>query len=150
MIPTIDQQLRQTRATLERTIKPEVAGAFASEMLRRVLGDLRRIEGSWDKAVPFMQWDIEQLQSILGDAGQSPSSEVLSNAQAGVMDGELLSTAQQRLRTELARITPAIVEQRAEDPALYERFLGYFADRLTRDPSAKRHVIPDWSSNGAG
>jgi|HubBroStandDraft_4_1064222.scaffolds.fasta_scaffold395740_2 hypothetical protein len=65
MLPTVGDQLRETRRILADVIAPEVSGDYAVAALDDVLATLQMLEGAWDKVLPFLHWDNDQTARLL-------------------------------------------------------------------------------------
>jgi hypothetical protein len=65
MLPTVGDQLRETRRILAEVIAPEVTGDYAVAALDDVLATLQMLEAAWDKVLPFLQWDNDQTARLL-------------------------------------------------------------------------------------
>ncbi len=68
MLPTVGDQLRETRRILTEVIAPEVSGDYAVAALEDVLATLRMLEAAWDKVLPFLHWDNDQTARLLGQS----------------------------------------------------------------------------------
>jgi hypothetical protein len=67
MFPTVTDQLRELRRILNDIVMPELSGSYAQDTLSSALATLKMLEGAWDRVVPFLLWDNEQLSCLLGD-----------------------------------------------------------------------------------
>lgn len=150
MRPTVSDQLQQTIATLQRTVRPAVDDAFADEVLRRILADLRKLGDCWDRAVPFLQWDVQRTMALLGDHREHLSDdqrlrlESWQNTDLQDLDGAALSAVQQELRGVLVSLVPALMSGYCGDAAPAQ-LVAYFDERLRRDPMSNRRPAPQRS-----
>jgi hypothetical protein len=71
MYPTVSDQLREIRRVLATVVQPEVGGAYARETLSAALETLRMLQAAWDKVLPFLRWDNDEVARLLGDAARS-------------------------------------------------------------------------------
>jgi hypothetical protein len=68
MFPTVGEQLRQTRRILTDVVAPEVSDDYAVAALDDVLATLQVLETAWDRIMPFLHWDNDQVAALLDDS----------------------------------------------------------------------------------
>ncbi|HEY2301019.1 MAG TPA: hypothetical protein VGH66_03965 [Acidimicrobiales bacterium] len=73
MYPTVTDQLRELRRVLNDVVMPEVSGSYARDTLSTAMATLQMLEGAWDRVLPFLLWDNEQLTALVGEL--EPQSE---------------------------------------------------------------------------
>jgi hypothetical protein len=124
MYPTVTDQLRELRRVLNDVVMPEINGSYAIDTLSSVLSTLKMLEGAWDRVVPFLLWDNEQLIGLLGDDGPAPDPS----------DFTAVHLRNLELRERLATAV-----RDGSDPA---PLVAYFRERIARYPFASTVALP--------
>jgi len=124
MFPTVTDQLRELRRVLNDVVMPEVSGSYAQDTLSSALATLKMLEGAWDRVVPFLLWDNEQLSRLVGDDGERPDPSDF--------------TAVHRRNLELRDRLAGTVQEGHETAAL----VAYFRERIARYPFTSTVALP--------
>jgi hypothetical protein len=124
MFPTVTDQLRELRRILSDVVMPEVSGAYARDTLSSALATLKMLEGSWDRVVPFLLWDNEQLSALLGEDLARPDPS----------DFTAVHQCNLELRDRLVRL---VREGSAPAP-----LVAYFRERIARYPFTSTVALP--------
>ena len=124
MYPTVTDQLRELRRVLNDVVMPELSGSYAQDTLSSVLSTLKMLEGAWDRVVPFLLWDNEQLSILLGDDTELPDPS----------DFTAVHEHNLELRDRLARTVRDGLETAA--------MVAYFRERIARYPFASTVALP--------
>jgi hypothetical protein len=127
MYPTVTDQLRELRRVLNDVVMPEVSGSYAMDTLTSALSTLKMLEGAWDRVVPFLRWDNEQLLGLLGDA--VPDAEA--------PDPSDFSAVHQRNLELRERLATAVRDGAGTAP-----LIAYFRERIARYPFASTVALP--------
>ena len=127
MYPTVTDQLRELRRVLNDVVMPEVNGSYAQETLSSVLSTLKMLEGAWDRVVPFLLWDNEQLSSLLG--GDAPA--------ATPSDPSDFAAVHQRNLELRDRLSKTVRDGPETGP-----LLAYFRERIARYPFTSTVALP--------
>jgi len=130
MFPTVTDQLRELRRVLNDVVLPEVSGSYAQDTLSSALSTLKMLEGAWDRVVPFLLWDNEQLTVLLGD--DDPGA-----VEPDRSDFTAVHLRNLELR---ARLAEAIRDSPGAMPT--EALTAYFRQRITRYPFASTVSLP--------
>lgn len=129
MFPTVTDQLRELRRVLNDVVMPEVSGSYAQDTLSSALATLKMLEGAWDRVVPFLRWDNEQLAGLLGDG---PATDPPDPSDFNAVHGRNLE-----LRDRLAatvRDSPEVLESGP--------LIAYFRQRIARYPFSSTVSLP--------
>jgi hypothetical protein len=124
MFPTVTDQLRELRRILHDVVRPAVSGSYAEDTLSSVLATLKMLEGAWDRVVPFLLWDNEQLSALLGDDAERPDPS----------DFTAVHERNLELRDRLAKMVAD-----GPEPA---PFVAYFRERIARYPFTSTVALP--------
>jgi len=124
VFPTVTDQLRELRRVLDDVVMPEVSGSYARDTLTSALATLKMLEGAWDRVVPFLLWDNEQLSRLLGDDADRPDPS----------DFTAVHQRNLELRDALARMV-----QDGREPA---PLVAYFRERIARYPFTSTVALP--------
>jgi len=127
MYPTVTDQLRELRRVLNDVVMPEISGSYAIDTLASALSTLKMLEGAWDRVVPFLLWDNEQLIGLLGDDGPDALAPDPSDFTAV------------HLRNLQLRERLATTVRDGPDPA---PLVAYFRERIARYPFASTVALP--------
>ena len=134
MKPTIPEQLAGIRRTLERSVLPAIHDPFLATTVKGLVSDVDTLMRSWAASIEFMRWDVTEMQSLLPrmgavterDAGSSTSEAVDPNSLNGI---ELIEV-QDRLRSQLAELSPEIIREQPRSGQRYGHLMDYFERRL--------------------
>src|SRR5450631_3847393 len=118
MYPTVTDQLRELHRVLSDVVMPAVSGSYATDTLSSALSTLKMLEGAWDRVVPFLLWDNEELSRLLGD--DSP-----------VADPSDFTAVHQRNLELRDRLATSVRDGLSTPP-----LLSYFRERIARYPFA--------------
>ena len=124
MFPTVTDQLRELRRVLDDVVMPEVTGSYARDTLTSALATLKMLEGAWDRVVPFLLWDNEQLSGLLGDDAERPDPS----------DFTAVHQRNLALRDGLAKMVQAGPERAP--------LVAYFRERIARYPFTSTVALP--------
>jgi hypothetical protein len=146
MHPTVSQQLREVRRVLRDVVLPEVNGAYARETLSAALGTLGMLQGAWERVMPFLRWDNDQVVQILaavaGDTPDELASRISTALAAGPPDPADFDATHERnleLRGLLAEAVPALTgADGTPTPAL----VTYVRERMARYPFSATVALP--------
>jgi hypothetical protein len=139
MRPTVDEQLVGIERILESEVAPNL-GAHSDEALRRAIADLRRLRRSWRNVEPFLRWDNEAVEGILGQYaalggtdGAEPPDQALDAPAPTPSDYDALLSRNARLRYRLASVAVDIARGDDRDgAALRQGLLTYLTERSLR------------------
>lgn len=150
MHPTVEEQLRAMGRALDELVATEAAlSPGATETLRAIASQLRRLEASLPERLPFLRWDNEASAALLDElAGLLPAQPADGDAQPADGDaqqhdlplGETEGDEHERnkaLRARLARAVHELADTEAGDAAS-ARLAEHARARLARDPSLNR------------
>ena len=147
MYPTVSDQLREIRRVLASVVQPEVSGEYARETLSAVLATLRMLEGAWDRVLPFLRWDNDQVARVLGEvaAGAGPElagriARVLVAAPPDPTDFEASHRRNLDLRALLVDAMPTLPE--AAGGGLPAPLVAYVRERIARYPFSATASLP--------
>ncbi len=129
MFPTVTDQLRELRRVLADVVMPEVTGSYATDTLSSALATLKMLERAWDRVVPFLVWDNEQLIGLLGDAGAADRPD---SSDFGAVHERNLA-----LRERLATTVRDFPDEVATDA-----LTAYFRQRIARYPFSSTASLP--------
>jgi len=124
VFPTVTDQLREVCRILDDVVRPAVSGSYAEDTLSSVLATLKMLEGAWDRVVPFLLWDNEQLSALLGDGAERPDPS----------DFTAVHERNLELRDRLARLVG--------DGAQPAELVAYFRERIARYPFTSTVALP--------
>jgi hypothetical protein len=65
MRPTIQEQLRETQRILTDVISPCIRDEHPAQLLAYLVSNLRMLEDSWNRILPFLHWDNAQTAGLL-------------------------------------------------------------------------------------
>ena len=143
MHPTVSEQLAGTCRILEDVVAPEVTGAYAADVLRGLVKNLRMLETRWAAVLPFLRWDSSQTAALLRRARPavpSPLAERIRAATAApAPDPVDVGAAEEHndlLRGLLSEVL-AVLDPGAED---YRAIAGHLSTRNSRYPM---RMVPD-------
>jgi hypothetical protein len=130
MFPTVTDQLRELRRVLNDVVMPEVSGSYAADTLASALSTLKMLEGAWDRVVPFLLWDNEQLAGLLVD----------DDPEAVDPDPSDFTAVHLRNLELRGRLAAFIRDSSGAVPS--EALTGYFRQRIARYPFASTVSLP--------
>jgi hypothetical protein len=129
MRPTVSEQLAGLRRMLAEVVAPEVADAYAADVLDGALATLDLLADAWADVPRFLRWDIEATARVLelvGVAVPPPPDDVLD---LGALDARA-----EEVRDLLVQAMPAVVD----DPRARDAAVRLFRERAERYPLAGR------------
>jgi hypothetical protein len=129
MRPTVSEQLAGLRRMLAEVVAPEVADAYAADVLDDALATLDLLAERWADVPSFLRWDIEATARVLelvGVAAPPPPDDVL--------DLGALDTSAEEVRSLLVQAMPAVLD----DPLARDAAVRLFRERAERYPLAGR------------
>ncbi len=133
MKPSVDDQLRQTQRLLLERVIPAVESDHAADLVRRIAADLRKLSTCWDAAEVFDAWDAAALMRLLTQLAPLLPADTLDHAGSPPEEADW----QEHLRATLAAALPHLPPP-ARAPEAWSAVLGYFRERLARDPMTNR------------
>lgn len=129
MRPTVSEQLAGLRRMLAEVVAPEVADAYAADVLDDALTTLDLLAEAWAHVPSFLRWDIEATARVLelvGVAAPPPPDDVL--------DVVALDARAEEVRGLLVEAMPAVLD----DPRARDSAIRLFRERAERYPLAGR------------
>jgi hypothetical protein len=146
MRPSIGEQLEQVRRILDDVVAPQVSDPYPRDILAGLANTLSGLAANWHRVPAFLQWDADQLLSLLADwlalGGQRVDATVADVVRRAVerprpadnpLDVEALDERDRDLRAALEAAVPSIAE-RSEFTELRSRLTEYFNARADRFP----------------
>ncbi len=146
MRPTVTEQLDGVCRILETTIAPELGHGYTLETLRSLIANIRMLSRSWERLLPFLQWDNAATSALLlaarvevDAALGSRIDTALAQAPAESTDGIAADSFNTALRGLLAECVDL-------SPALHERVVAHLAERAVRYPLRLTGAVPKHQS----
>jgi hypothetical protein len=129
MRPTVSEQLDAVRAALADVVAPEVADAYAADVLAGALATLERIRDTWAEVPGFLRWDCEATGDVLRLAGVE-----VPPMPDDPFDVDTLHAHDRDLRALLVTAMPTVLDRDDTRAAIVQ----LFRDRAARYPSTPR------------
>jgi hypothetical protein len=148
--PSVTEVLENMHRILEDIVAPELTEAYPAHMLRGVLTNLHRLSESWDRVLPFLEWDNEASRLLLLEAAPLLDGDLATRIaecagrqqdSAGSRPSESLEQRNVELRALLAEAIPRL----AGNEPIAEACRAYLLERATRYPYEWTWVAPSGS-----
>jgi hypothetical protein len=129
MRPTVSEQLDAVRQALADVVAPEVADAYAADVLAGALAVLETLADTWADVPSFLRWDADATSEVLRLVGVEAPSRPDDPLDVGALHAH-----DREVRALLVTAMPAVLERDDARAAVAQ----LFRERAARYPTAAR------------
>ena len=84
MHPNVTEQLEGMCRILESAVAPELDNGYTLETLRSLVANVRMLGRAWHQLLPFLHWDNDAMQALLGEARDSADASLRARLDAAL------------------------------------------------------------------